>query len=241
MKMKQGLLNRALDLIYPRRCPVCDEAVDIPGRLICTECEGTFIQISGPYCLKCGRPIQDDSRELCEGCRTHMHEFTRGRAAFVYDDGLKESIYRFKYGGRREYADYYAGRMDELLGTWIRSLRPDAFIPIPVHKSRLRERGYNQAGLLAEGLSKLTGIPTCNEVLIRSGKTAVQKDLGASERQNNLKKALKIGSDVVKLKNIVLIDDIYTTGSTMNAAASCLRIAGVENIYFAVLGVANQY
>ena len=238
--MKHSLYERALDLIFPRRCPVCDEAVDVPGALICSDCKGMFAKISEPYCLKCGRPLSDDISGVCEKCAGHTHDFARGRAMFLYDEVLKESIYRFKYGGRREYADYYSIKMSESLGPWIRSLNPDALVPIPLHKSRLKERGYNQAGLLAQGLGKLTGIPVMNDLLIRSGRTAVQKGLGAAQRQNNLKKALKISCDVVKLKNIVLIDDIYTTGSTMNAAASCLRSAGVENVYFAVLGVASN-
>ena len=234
------LYERTLDMIFPRRCPVCDDAVDIPGRLICSECEDVFKKIDEPYCLKCGRPVRDDALSECRECAGKKQEFKRGRAVFEYDDELKESIYRFKYGGRREYADHYAACMERSLGNWICSLKPDALVPIPLHKSRLKKRGYNQAALLAEGLGKKLGIPVRHDVLIRSSKTAVQKGLGASERQNNLKKALKIGPDVVKLKNIVLIDDIYTTGSTMNSAASCLQDAGVENVYFAVLGAANK-
>lgn len=238
--MRFNLYEKALDMIFPRRCPVCDEAVDIPGRMICTDCEGAFKEVSEPYCMKCGRPVADDSMYLCDECSGKAFDYVRGRAAFEYDDSLKESIYRFKYGGRREYADYYAIPMAKLLGSWIHSVRPDAFVPIPLHKSRLRKRGYNQAELLATGLGRITGVPVRNDILIRSGKTAAQKGLGASERQNNLKKALKISADVVKLKNIILIDDIYTTGSTINAAASCLRQSGVRNVYFAVLGIASK-
>ena len=238
--MLHGLFDRSLDLIFPRRCPVCDEAVDIPGRLICRDCEGLFTEIREPYCMKCGRPVTDDSVRFCDECQSKSFEYVRGRAAFEYDDRLKESIYRFKYGGRCEYADYYAVPMGRLLDSWIRSVRPDALVPIPLHKSRLHKRGYNQAELLADRLGKITGISVRNDILLRSGKTAAQKGLDASERQNNLKKALKIGADVVKLKNIILIDDIYTTGSTINAAASCLRRFGVENVYFAVLGMASK-
>lgn len=238
--MVSDIFERTLDIFFPRRCPVCDDAVDVPGRLICADCESAFKEIKEPYCLKCGRPLKDDALTECDECTGKKQDFRRGRAVFEYDDELKESIYRFKYGGRREYADHYSACMERSLGGWIRSLNPDVLIPIPLHKSRLKKRGYNQAVLLADGLGKKLGIPVRNDVLVRSGKTTVQKRLGAQERQNNLKKALKIGSDVVKLKNIVLIDDIYTTGSTINSAASCLRDAGIENVYFAVLGAANK-
>lgn len=239
--MIRELYGKTLDILFPRRCPVCDDAVDRPGSLVCSGCEGIFNTISDPYCLKCGRPMIDETKRLCDDCSIRMQEYTRGRALFEYNEELKESIYRFKYGGRQEYADYYAERMNSFLGPWIRSIEPDALVPIPLHKSRMKKRGYNQAGLLAGRLSELTGIPVRDDVLIRCSKTVVQKGLGAAARQNNLKKALKIGSDVVKLKNIVLIDDIYTTGSTMNAAASCIRRAGVNNVYFAVLGAAGKY
>ena len=236
-----GLTQKVMDIVYPRRCPVCDDAVDSIGRYICRDCEAAFEAVREPYCLKCGNPVPDDSDRLCKDCAPGRHVFDRGRAAFKYDTELKESIYRYKYGGRREYSDYYAAAMTDILGGWIKSLAPDALIPIPLHKSRLKKRGYNQAGLLAEGLSKALEIPVRNDVLERCGKTEVQKGLRAHERQNNLKKALKISSDVVKLKNVVLIDDIYTTGSTMDAAASCLKEAGVNEVYFAVLGVADKY
>ncbi len=185
--------------------------------------------------------LGDVTSLLCRECEEGRHVFDRGRSAFLYDGELKESIYRFKYGGRREYADHYAEAMAQELGDWIKSLSPEALIPIPLHKSRLKKRGYDQAKLIALRLGKLLDIPVWCDVLIRPNKTEVQKGLGAGERQNNLKKALKINSDVVKLKNVMLVDDIYTTGSTMDAAASCLRGAGAERVYFAALGVADKY
>ena len=231
--------DKVLDIIYPRRCPVCDEPVSNPGSLVCRECEGAFYEIREPYCLKCGKPLRDDSNALCEGCMRREHDFARGRAALIYDDILKESVYRFKYGGRREYADYYVDRMAETLGPFVESCAAQAIIPIPLHKSRLKTRGYNQAALLAYGLSKRFNIPVREDILIRSGKTGVQKSLRAGQRQNNLKKAFKIDCDVVKLKNIILVDDIYTTGSTVDAAARLLHDAGVTDVYCAVLGVAD--
>ena len=233
------IADRVVDIIYPRRCPVCDDVVTRPGRKICDECVGDFTYIREPYCMKCGRPLKDDDAIICEECDKREHKYVRGRAAFVYDDVLKESIYRYKYGGRAEYADHYAEQMMGQLGSYLRSCRADAIIPIPLHKDRLRKRGYNQAELLAYRLSTALDIPLRNDILKRCSKTRVQKSLGATQRQNNLKKAFKIACDVVKLKNIILVDDIYTTGSTIDAAALCLQEAGVANVYFAVLGVAD--
>ena len=233
------MAERITDIIYPRRCPVCDDAVTRPGLYICDECADAFRPVRDPYCLKCGSPLRDDSADLCEDCKKENRKFTSGRAAFIYDDVLKESVYRYKYGNRAEYADHFAESMADILGSFIRSSGARAFIPIPLHKSRLAKRGYNQAALLADRLSERFDIPVRNDILIRSEKTRVQKSLRASQRQNNLKKAFKIDSDVVKLKNIILVDDIYTTGSTIDAAAGCLKGAGVDNVNFVVLGIAD--
>ena len=231
--------DRILDIVYPRRCPVCDDAVTGPGHYICEECADSFLPVEDPYCMKCGSPLKDSGMIMCRNCMRRDHDFTSGRAAFLYDDLLKESVYRYKYGGRAEYAGYYAGIMAKRLEPYIRSCRADAFIPIPLHADRLRKRGYNQAQLLAEGLSQYFDIPVRNDILSRPVKTRVQKSLGAAQRQNNLKKAFKIDSDVVKLKNTLLVDDIFTTGATMDAAAGCLKAAGVSNVYYVVLGIAN--
>ena len=125
--------------------------------------------------------------------------------------------------------------MSERLGDKIRRWDVDAVIPVPVHKSRLKKRGYNQAALIAGELSKRLGIPMRDGVVIRRAATGVQKELGAAERQNNLKKAFIVPGNVVKLKSVLVVDDIYTTGATVDAVAGCLKGAGVEKVYFASL------
>ena len=122
------------------------------------------------------------------------------------------------------------------LGGFIRSCRAEALVPVPLHKSRFRKRGYNQAQVLAEELSALTGIPVRTDLIERAEKTAPMKDLSAAERQNNLKKAFKICRNDVKL-SIIVIDDIYTTGSTIDAMSRELKKAGVERIYFVTLAI----
>ena len=230
--------GRIWDIVYPRRCPVCDDVVTRPGLYICEECEGSFTYVKDPYCMKCARPLKDSSMVMCEECIKREHVFDSNRAVFIYDEELKESVYRYKYGGRAEYADYYAGEMARHLESYIRSCEADAVIPVPLHASRFRERGYNQAELLADGLARCFGIPLRKDILSRQVKTEAQKSLRAGQRQNNLKKAFKIDADVVKLKNTLLVDDIYTTGATMDAAAACLKEAGVLNVYCVALGIA---
>ena len=228
------LLNTLLSLLYPRRCPVCDGPVKPWNALICRECEPALSYIRPPRCMKCGKHIGDDGKEYCVDCTSHTHFYESGRALFAYPD-VSASIARFKYHGRREYAVFYAACMVRVLGNFIRACGADAFVPVPLHKSRKRKRGYNQAEVLARELSALTGIPVCADLIGRVKKTAPMKELSAAQRQNNLKKAFNITTNVVKLNKTILVDDIYTTGSTLDAVAMELKRHGVKAVYFIAL------
>lgn len=232
----RAAVDAAVTLLYPRRCPACDEPVKPWNTLICTECAPKLTYIKPPLCLKCGKHIGDSEKEYCDDCAVHPHLFDSGRALFSYRS-VSASIARFKYRDRREYADYFAACIQEQLGNFIRSCHAEALIPVPLHISKRRKRGYNQAQVLAEALSARTGIPVCTGLIERAVKTAPMKDLSAAERQNNLKKAFKICRNDVKLGIIIIIDDIYTTGSTIDAMSRELRKAGVERIYFITLAV----
>lgn len=225
-----------ITLFFPRRCPVCDEPVKPWNALVCRECAPKFTLIKAPRCLKCGKHIGDSGKEYCDDCASHGHLYDCGRALFSYQS-VSASIARFKYRGRREYAAYYASCMADVLGPFISACRADALIPVPLHKSKLKVRGYNQAQVLAEALSALTGIPVRSDLIERVEKTAPMKDLSAAERQNNLKRAFKIRRNDVKLSIIIIIDDIYTTGSTIDAMSREFRKAGVERIYFVTLAI----
>ena len=228
--------DAAVTILFPRRCPVCDEPVKPWNALICRECAPKLTYIRPPRCLKCGKHIGDGRKEYCDDCTAHPHLFDSGRALFSYRS-VSASIARFKYHGRREYAACYAACIQEQLGDFIRACRADALVPVPLHKSRHKKRGYNQALVLAEELSARTGIPVRDDLIERTQKTVPMKDLSATERQNNLKKAFKILRNDVKLNIIVIIDDIYTTGSTIDAMCRELKKAGVERIYFITLAV----
>lgn len=154
---------------------------------------------------------------------------------------MKQSIYRFKDGGRREYAEFYAKESARLYGDWIKRKDIQAIIPIPIHRHKRYKRGYNQAEVYAKELGKQCGLPIDSKTLIRVVVTLPQKTLSDRERKNNLKKALKIGVDGVQWKRVLVVDDIYTTGSTVDAAAAVLREAGVEKIYILSITIGNGY
>ena len=234
--MKKSFPGTLTDLLYPRRCPVCDRAVAPFGSLICEACKEDPIYIKEPYCMKCGKELEDEETEYCGDCMRHRHLFDSGRAVFAYKS-MSDSIYRFKYKDRREYAAYYAECMAARLGEWIVRRKPDALVPVPIHASKRYIRGYNQAELLAKELGRILHIPVESNLIKRMRKTSPMKDLSMSERQNNLKRAFKICLNDVKLNTIIIIDDIYTTGSTIDAMSYELRRAGIEHIYFVALAI----
>lgn len=154
---------------------------------------------------------------------------------------MRASVARFKYRNRREYADFYAEELVKRCGESVRSWDPDALIPIPLHKSRRRKRGFNQAELVAGKAGKILGIPVESKLLIRTRKTSPQKELNDVQRRANLKNAFQVRQNDVRLKKVVLIDDIYTTGSTIDAAASVLLEHGVEKIYFLTICIGRGF
>ncbi|MCR5273012.1 MAG: ComF family protein [Lachnospiraceae bacterium] len=223
------IINKALETIYPPRCALCDDIV-YDGRDICFECEKKMKLPGDAVCLKCGKTLYDRGREYCKRCEKGESYFVQGKIIFEYEGDIKESIYHFKYGNRREYAAFYARIANEVYGDWIERKGVELIVPVPMHKKKKRYRGYNQAEIFAKELSKLTDI-RCNDVVLRLKNTKPQAKLNQEERKNNLLNAFKIKSDIVKYKKILVIDDIFTTGSTINEIAKELLDAGAKEVY----------
>ncbi|NBJ91204.1 ComF family protein [Parablautia muri] len=228
--------NRILDLIFPKRCVVCDEITEQMGESVCGKCRKKIIYIKEPVCMKCGKQLKREEQEYCRDCEKRRHSYIRGTALYDYGS-MADSIFRFKYAGRMEYASFYGRDLYEKKTKWLSMVRPDAFLPVPVHPSRKRKRGYNQAELIARELSEHSGIPVNTTLMERVRKTQPLKNQTHGERQNNLKRAFKIRRNDVKLNTIVIIDDIYTTGSTVDSMAQVLREVGITEIYFMALTI----
>ncbi len=229
-----------LSFLYPDRCPLCDSLL-MPGDLICPCCERDVKPTRGAVCLKCGKPLSDESREYCADCANKKHYFTQGKAVFLYEGKIRSSLYRFKYKNRREYGGYYAGEAAAQFGGWIRKIGVQVIVPVPMYRSKQRLRGYNQAEVFAKALGRSTGIPVDKKLLLRVRNTTPQKDLNEHERKYNLKNAFQLRADIVKYNKILLADDIYTTGSTMDEASKTLLEAGATKIYFICIGIGAGY
>lgn len=228
-----------MDAIYPRRCPICGNIVKPKGALACSDCYGKASLIREPRCKKCGKSIVHMEDEFCYDCNKREHMYEYGFSLWNYNDVMRKSIANFKYHHRREYAEFYAEEFVRIFGQTIIKLKPDALVPVPIHWTRYVERGYNQAQVLAEAIGRCLDIPVIDDLLVRNKKTVAQKKLDNKERIKNLQHAFSISgkweNSVKKLNRLVIIDDIFTTGSTINLCAKILKQAEVTEVYFGVL------
>ncbi len=229
--MTKNLKEYLLDMVYPKTCPVCSRIPE-KGELICKGCKTKLPYIKGPRCMKCSKPILDKEMEYCYDCREKVHSYISGRALWVYDDNMSQSIARFKYKGSLEYAEFYGEEITTHYGKWIKA-HGDILVPIPLHKRKKRIRGYNQAEILAEVIGKKLQMPVKSRLLYRIRDTLPQKELNDKERLKNLSKAFEVDREhFFPVDKVILVDDIYTTGSTIEACAKILYKAGVKEVYF---------
>lgn len=234
------LFPALIDLIYPRRCPVCDQIVVAPEVLIHAKCLAKLSFVKQPACKCCGKEVLSEAVEYCYDCTRHRRSFDAGGALLNYNEIARHSMAAVKYKNRREYLDFYgeaiALRFQKRVAFW----QPEVLIPIPVHSSRRRRRGFNQAEELAMRLSKRWGIPVETGILIRNKKTMPQRGLNPKERLENLTAAFGVSNSRRNVpESVLLVDDIYTTGSTMEACARALKAAGVKRIYYLAICVGS--
>ena len=230
-----------VSILYPRRCPVCGDIVIPASSLIHPACLSKLSPVKSPTCQKCGKEVFNDHQEYCYDCTRHQHSFEFGMSLLNYNEPARHSLAAIKYKNKREYLDFYTAALNLRFGKAIRRLHAAALVPIPVHPARLRHRGFNQAEELAVRLSPLWNLPVL-PLLIRSKKTAPQRDLNPAERLKNLQQAFAVpafcdkeGHPIPLPQTIILIDDIYTTGSTIEACTRVLHRAGVSHIYFVTI------
>ena len=225
-----------MGILFVPRCPVCDGLLDEPGELVHQKCHTMLYSIDGNSCMHCGRGLLDKYNELCPECKrkksNNIISFTQGKALWQYKGAIKQTMYRFKYSNKREYADYFAAFAYRKYNDWFDRKEIDAILPVPMFKRQERLRGYNQAEVFANALGREMNIPVCSDLVIRTRDTAPMKNLNDKERKKNLENAFQINDNIVKYSYILLVDDIYTTGNTADTVSQALLLAGVKGVYF---------
>ena len=223
-----------LDLLLPPHCTACDAPVDAPGRL-CPECFGRTGFVTEPYCVCCGVPFttiaQGGPDRLCPGCRAASPAFGRARAALRYDGHAQRLILPFKHADRTEMARALAPMMARAGAALLREA--DLLVPVPLHRSRLLQRRYNQAALLARALARLTRVPALPDGMIRLRRTAPLGDRSAAERHAEVMDAFGVRPSRaarIQGRRVLLIDDVMTSGATANACAAALNAAGAASV-----------
>lgn len=227
-------------LLYPPRCTFCEEILPLTvDNLLCYDCKEDYPLIEDPVCKKCGKQLAHDD-DCCLDCKNTEHLYEKGIALYPYEGTIKEALYRFKYGGRRKYAQFFAKNMYTKLKETTFIHEVDLIIPVPVSKERLKQRGYNQAEEIAKYLSKISRIPYNKDILIRNKDTKPQSGFSPSQRAKNIKDAFKCTGQLMnKYKVILVIDDIYTTGSTIDECSKILKNSGAGKVYNCVVCIGS--
>jgi len=223
------LFNKLIEYIFPRVCPVCGDLLTTDEGLIHEECMDKLNFVTGPTCARCGKQVISNNQRLCYDCAHHERHFVKGFTTLNYDETARNITSGLKYHNQRKYAAFLGTLMAYNNKEEIEGAHIDCIIPVPISKSRWRERRYNQAALIAQTIGNLLGIEVVEDGLLRSKKTKALKDLGAEDRLAELKNAIIIGNIPPDTKRVLIVDDIYTTGATMEACAYILWSQGIES------------
>ena len=237
-----------IDLIFPPRCILCDAILQKSENALCGGCCRKLPQVTEPACRRCGKPVESIRQEYCLDCaekRTRHDVLEQGVALWVYDENMKRVMANVKYGGCREDIHFFAKEMMQIHGKKIQHWRIDAIVPVPLHRRRRWFRGYNQAEVLAGDMGQCLNLPVLVDVLRRNRQTRPHKGLLPKQRKANLSGAFGVDPNkldsLTGVRNVLLVDDIYTTGATLEACGEVLHQVGVEKIYFVCLCIGRDY
>lgn len=237
--MREGIWERAKhaisEAVFPSNiyCICCGSLIDgTRNYSLCDECMKKIHWVTGRTCEKCGKALQDTYRgRLCYDCMTHEHSFARGYSCVTYGMYERQMIFGLKYSGRSYLAEKFADMLYDRI--CCEDVAPDGIIPVPVSRRRLRERGYDQAALMAEGLGRRWQVSVLTGILRRDKNTPFLRGYAPTEREEILRGAFSVapgGIRRIQGKRILLIDDIYTTGATADACSEVLLEAGAEEV-----------
>lgn len=225
--------STVFQFFLPPQCPCCERFSEEGKQGFCSNCLSQIRWIEPPFCSICGIPFI--SREVethpCGACVTHRKYFTIARALGAFEGSLQEAIHRWKYEGKTYLTPFFADWMAEGLNRHWEPGSLDLLIPVPLHTRRLRERGFNQSLLLVRELSRRTGIPYRKSILQKKKSTIPQVNLSGVEREKELRGTFHvIGKEELSGLSVLLIDDVYTTGATVNECSKVLLRGGAKRV-----------
>ncbi len=230
------LASALLDLCLPRTCAGCQRAWLLAEQgFWCPDCLNTLVWIKSPRCPCCGIPFLDspDSPDhLCGDCLMGNYAFDAARSAVLYAGVVRERVHRLKFGGRLHWVPALAALMTQSIDQKDPVTDVDVIVPVPLHDQRLRQRGFNQSGLIAREFGRHHSIPIGFGALIRHRATQPQTRLGRRERLQNVRGAFTVARpDAVRNRAVLLVDDVLTTGTTLSECAKVLKRAGAHRVY----------
>lgn len=243
--MFKSPVETLLDIIYPKNCIFCKKGIFDEGNdsYICQECFENIAKNLPPFCLKCGRHLEsiDNTEGICQNCLKENFNFDCAWSVCFFDGIIKDLIHKFKYSNKTLLAKSFARLFfDFIMNFNIPISIYDIMLPVPLHKTRLREREYNQSELLAKELRKFFPLEASKDNVIRIRNTKSQTNLDKTMRRKNTLGAFKvINTDVFKEKNILIIDDLLTTGATTSELAKTLKESGAKKVSVLTLAIAK--
>jgi ComF family protein len=231
-------MRKFLDIIFPRKCILCENSHDGDRESICPNCMDKIPFINDPVCDRCGIPfevtysIEESLNYLCGECRSSPPLFDRALSVCQYDETVRDIIAAYKYQNKPYIGKDLVSIINKFLGGRIAELFPELIIHVPLHVKRLKERGYDQAYILADGIGRELNIRVSYKNLVRTSYTTPQVDLNGMERMKNVKGAFFV-TDPAELKDrsILLIDDVFTTGATIKECVKVIKKAGAGKVY----------
>ena len=229
-RLGRHLVRLGVDLLLPPRCPACRKMVEVDGSF-CRDCWAGLRFITAPMCARCGVPFDVDRGPgtECGACLIQPPRYTAARAAMIYDGSARTVLLGFKHGDRQHLVRVMAPQLVRAGAGW---LGPDVvLVPVPLHRWRLWQRGFNQAALLALATGRRSATPVAVDALIRVKATLISRGLNRRKRALNVRAAFRVARrDAIMGRDIVLVDDVLTTGATAEACTRTLLRAGARSV-----------
>ena len=238
-KIINKFIKEFLDWLYPRKCPVCAKILSADNKYICPECFEKLKLVGEEACESCGAALGLSG--ICFNCEKDF-SFDSNTAFFEYNETMREIIHSIKYNKKAHKMVTVSNIMAEYASDKLENHRDfDIIIPVPLHKKRYRKRGFNQAEILGEKIAEITGVKLESDICIRTVDTAPQSLTGAGSRRRNVEGIFDLKPNIdVRNKKIILVDDIFTSGSTLNSMSNMLKEVGAETVVCVTLCISAR-